>query len=533
MKRLLFLFFLLILLMAACAPKTPADTGEPSATEPPAETAPPEEPPALTEAPINLAGPPMEVGSKFRYVDGSILVAVPAGEFIMGHDQEDNPEHTVFLDDFWIYRTPVTNRQYEYCVRVGQCALPDLSVNVTYGDPLRANDPVVGVNWEQAVSYCNYVQGRLPTESEWEKTARGPNGNPYPWGEAAPSCDNTNAANCVRTTTNVIDYFPQGQSYYEALDMAGNVWEWTGDWYNARYYSESPAENPLGPETGEKRSVRSSSFASAFFETELARRYSTYPVDRRSDLGFRCVVDAPTTFAPYCETMVVYGLDADGNPVPGGQGTVDCPTITVGTDSTCENGQGVFTITSVSSDTAEPPPLIINPGPCTGAGTGPYTCTSAGTFSACQACEVTPGGEPTCPPGYNQVGNQCIVDQGYPGECLPGYNYDPETQCCQAEPGQGDSFPLCDAGTSYAGANLCVDFPAQQDKCVDVGISLEGCEEHDSGGTTGVPIELSPLASAMEQEQPDTPVGPVSGVLTLTTLTLGLAGWIFTGRKRS
>ena len=175
MRKLRVFFSLLLtgmIILGAC--NLPAGTQAPIETDqPPTET----EPPTLTEVPIeptltptlvplDLSGPPMEVGSKYPYVDGSVLVAVPGGEFTMGHGGEDNPEHTVNISSFWIYRAKVTNSQYAFCVSVGECTPPDLKDNVGYGDLLNANHPVVGVNHAQAAAYCEFVHGRLPTEAE-------------------------------------------------------------------------------------------------------------------------------------------------------------------------------------------------------------------------------------------------------------------------------------------------------------------------------------------------------------------------------
>ena len=124
MKHLRFVFYIalvLLAILAACAPN-PAPTAASVPT-----TKPPTLIPALTEAsatatltPIILSGPDIKVGSTYQYVDGTLLVAVPAGPFTMGHGGLDNPEHMVTLDDFWIYSTKVTNQQYAFCVNSGQ-----------------------------------------------------------------------------------------------------------------------------------------------------------------------------------------------------------------------------------------------------------------------------------------------------------------------------------------------------------------------------------------------------------------------------
>ena len=118
---------------------------------------------------------------------------------------------------------------------------------------------MVGVTYDQAMAYCNYVNGSLPTEAQWEKAARGPDGNLYPWGNDQPTCDLLNFNNCVHDLTDVMKY-PKGKSAYGALDMEGNVFEWTADWYDALYYKNSPPGDPPGPDTGKARVIRSSSY---------------------------------------------------------------------------------------------------------------------------------------------------------------------------------------------------------------------------------------------------------------------------------
>ena len=187
MKQLQSMYYVgmvLMAILAACAPKAaPAEV--PQVAPPIQQTItlvpiPSEAVSTATLTPIVLSGPPMEVGSAFQYVDGSILVAVPTGPFTMGHGGSDNPEHKVTLSDFWIYKAKVVNQQYALCVNAGKCTLPDKIDDFTYDDATHANDPVVGVTWDQASDYCSFVNGQLPTEAQWEKTARGPDSNLYP-----------------------------------------------------------------------------------------------------------------------------------------------------------------------------------------------------------------------------------------------------------------------------------------------------------------------------------------------------------------
>jgi len=192
-------FLIFVLTITGCAP---AASEEAVPTKPAiisTETqkpVPTEIPDTETPLPIPVTGPSMEIGSNYPYVDGSLLIAVPEGEFLMGSGSE-NPEHNVFLNDFWIYSTEVTNQQYMLCKTLGECTSPDSNDNPSYAEKTHANDPVVGVTYEQASSYCSFVNGRLPTEAEWEKTARNTENDLYPWGDAMPTCDFLNFNNCA------------------------------------------------------------------------------------------------------------------------------------------------------------------------------------------------------------------------------------------------------------------------------------------------------------------------------------------------
>jgi hypothetical protein len=378
----------------------------------------------------------------------------------MGYGGDDNPVHEVTLSDFWLYRAKVTNSQYALCVAMGQCTSPNPDHNPGFNDPLKANHPVVGVNYGQAEAYCTFVHGRLPTEAQWEKAARGPDGNIYPWGDSAPTCDLANYGTCEFETTSVIEH-PAGQSYYEALDMAGNTYEWMSDWYQPNYYLQSPLEDPLGPDLGFRRSVRSNGFNSAAYESESARRFSLSPVESRNDLGFRCIVEEPTYFAPFCTAVVVYGQDAGtGAPSGGSAPSEICPVVDIVQNPFCN---GLSPVTNV--ELIGPANATIDPNGCAPTGNpNQYVCQPpGGTVSVSADCQQNLPGSPACPVGFTQQGNQCIA-QGGPGACLPGFNYDPDLQCCAATPGQDSTVPLpqCPLGTYYVpGQNVCAPYPAQ------------------------------------------------------------------------
>ena len=493
--RFLFLLVVIAFAASACAPKPTTATPTP-VTIMLVVTATPVATSAL--APIDLGGPVMEVGATYPYVDGSTLVAVPEGEFTMGYGNEDNLEHKVTLGDFWIYRDEVTNGQYALCVLLKKCSLPDTTVNTNYGENLRRNDPVTGVNWDQAQAYCEYVNGRLPTEAEWEKTARGPEGNVYPWGDAAANCDLANMGRCNTETTDVTKH-PKGASYYGAGDMAGNVFEWVADWYDPQYYRVSPAENPFGPETGVDRSVRSTAFHSEFYLAEAARRFRDNPLNQRYDLGFRCVVEEPAKFAPWCETVLIVNQDLSGGgpldvtlPVP------TCPDISVTANGFCNKNFnppqpgalldfGVDPLPPATTSLAYPPGCILDG---TTADPTDFYCAGVGgegpaTIKA--LCTVPlPPVPPGCAPGYTQNGNICEYAGSPFGnantQCLPGINYDPATQCCQAIPGGTDSYTLCPVSAPYYAGGVCQAWPIEDIVLKSVSVGFGSCDKPGENG---------------------------------------------------
>jgi len=481
------LSFALTSILAACTLQTAAPPAPPAA--PPTIPASPSSAPAAPAAEV-AAGEPlvpvMEVGSTFRLFTGGDAVAVPAGPFIMGNGRPESPVRTVTLDDFWIDQTEVTNRMYTLCVELGQCTPPDPTDNPAYPDVRRGDLPVVGVNWQQAADYCAFAGGRLPWEAEWEKAARGPEGNTFPWGEKQPVCDLLNFDGCVRKASFVGTY-PDGKSYYDAVDMSGNAFEWVADWYLTNYYGAAPAENPQGPDQGKERSVRSSAFNTDGYLTEAARRSSAKPESHRADLGFRCAYDDPAYYAPFCTALIAYGSNASGG---AGSGEtlnekcslpqlenleLDCNQTNVWVDS---NGGGISS--SSGLDGCLDGGLVMH----NGVEQHLYTC-PPGTppVLVCGTCEYPqPSGGASCPDGYHQSGTQCVIDQGTPGLCPPGSEFDETMKCCSALPGSGASYDLCPPGMSYIpGPNpgdpgSCVDYVAGGIKCAPMVVDFKtGC----------------------------------------------------------
>lgn len=275
----------------------------------------------LTSPPTLISNPAVNVNVGETLVspnDNMTLVAVPAGEFIMGSENgltDEQPAHTVMLDTFWLDQTEITNAMYRRCVEAGACDPP--SATTYYDDSAFANHPVVYVSWNDAKSYCSWVDRRLPSEAEWEKAASWePRSNEkltYPWGNdfdckkgnfddetqidsfvivGGPSCDGYEKSAPVGS-------YPSGASPYGALDIGGNVWEWVHDAFIEtdpfsatiqNYYAVSPASNPQGvdPTITDYRVMRGGSWNINFGFGRAAYRLWFGLDDSYDFVGFRC-----------------------------------------------------------------------------------------------------------------------------------------------------------------------------------------------------------------------------------------------------
>ena len=249
--------------------------------------------PAFSQTTIATSVSSLGLGSTMTSErDGMKMVYVPEGVFPMGSDggmDDEKPEHEVFLDAFWIDKYEVTNAQYAKCTATGRCEVPE-DTEYFYQSSY-AEHPVIYVSWLQAQNYCEWAGRRLPTEAEWEKAARGPYGRTYPWGETEPNPNMLNYDLNINTTTEVGGY-PDGASLYGAMDMAGNVWEWVADWYDAGFYSISRSENPTGPASGEYRVMRGASWVEYDGMIRSALRRKSRPGITYFDSGFRCAISA-------------------------------------------------------------------------------------------------------------------------------------------------------------------------------------------------------------------------------------------------
>ena len=228
--------------------------------------------------------------------DGAPMGLVPAGEFTMGSDEGDDdeqPVHRVVLDPFYLDTFEVTNGRFAKFVAAIQSEPPwgfaDQETPV-----LQAEQPVRWVNWLEAWGYCLWAGKRLPTEAEWEKAARGPEGRLYPWGNDPPT-----AAHAVfglkegdETVAPVGDH-PQGRSPYGIHDLAGNLYEWVSDWYDDAFYAAAATRNPRGPVAGTTKVQRGGSYINQPYRLRSAFRTKGDPTEHDPHVGFRCAQEAP------------------------------------------------------------------------------------------------------------------------------------------------------------------------------------------------------------------------------------------------
>jgi formylglycine-generating enzyme required for sulfatase activity len=309
-KYLLFVPALLVLAMQACVPaKLPSSQPAAAlAVSSPSSQPASSQPPACTDIGQQWLAP----------LDGVTLLCVPAGEFVMGAasddpkaDDDEKPPHSVYLAAFWIDRTEVTNANFARCMADGACR-PRV-YGTEYGNhPAYQDYPALVYEVEDALAYCSWAGRRLPDEAEWEKAARGTDGRIFPWGDSL-DCSRASYYDCEETGTQdrrvdlppacgyrgecrtvPVDSYLSGASPYGALNMAGNAWEWVGDWYAPDYYASSPASNPAGPESGAFRVRRGGGCTSLPQDLRVTARASGQPHHYfDGQMGFRCAMDSP------------------------------------------------------------------------------------------------------------------------------------------------------------------------------------------------------------------------------------------------
>jgi len=204
----------------------------------------------------------------------------------------------------------VTNDMYRLCVEAGGCSEPQQTGSMTrstyYNNPDFGEYPVIFVTWDAASGYCEWAGGRLPSEAEWEKAARGGDGRLFAWGNEPADGTRVNYCdrNCPGSERNEDDdgyadtapvgSFPLNASPYGVLDMSGNVLEWTNDWFQPFYYESAPDLNPTGPDSGNNghRVARGGSFYQDVASMRVVGRTPRNPDTPQDTIGFRCVMDS-------------------------------------------------------------------------------------------------------------------------------------------------------------------------------------------------------------------------------------------------
>ena len=492
------------------------------------------------EKPLTIADIVPVTGSVLTWIDFSNFVYVPAGEFEMGEESSTpadfSPVHKVDLAGFWIHQAEVTNQQYASCVEAGVCSVPykETGYSYWYSDSEKFNDPVVGVTWDQAQQYCEYIEARLPTEAEWEKTARGTKVEPFPWGTDQPTCSLLNFNSCLKTPQpDEVRSYMGGASDYEALDLAGNVFEWVSDWYDDEYYANSPTSNPPGAADGIYKVYRGGGFLSDELDVSATRRFFTEPEQHSADLGFRCVLlgtfsddtsnnqvprpcevlpialqqpETQPTWTPFpCEPAYLSGncyLSSAGGPI----------TSIYVQQSNCMSNKLIDFSSSTIVDLNCIGPNIVGDSKT-------YTCNgknmiqgSTVDLSFChkfyyqlmspqcpvgytyddisQFCLPTTGPwlpEPPCPVGYIETGGQCLPDAGAYQGCPAGFFYFlnitgpnsfeelciPLDDCLLPNSTEPCEPPVCPTGQTYDSANNCCSLPEKLRAVCPVGFGVQ------------------------------------------------------------
>ena len=229
--------------------------------------------------------------------DGAEMVLVPAGPFLMGSldgDADEAPPRLVTLPAYSIDRFEVTHAQYAKFVQATGHK-PPLDWPGGVMPPKLAQHPVVNVTWADAAAYAKWAGKRLPTEAEWEKAARGNEGRIYPWGNSAAgrkaaSGEDAKDKAHPEGRTFPVGNFPDDTSPFGVMDMAGNVWEWTADWYDA-YPGNETLELEFGKKFKVIRGGGAIDYYGALASRRCADRARSAPYGTYDALGFRCVME--------------------------------------------------------------------------------------------------------------------------------------------------------------------------------------------------------------------------------------------------
>jgi len=247
----------------------------------------------------------------------SPVITVPEGHFLLGsirvdddpyglrtqYDDTELPQHKVWMDSFEIDRDEVSLGEYLAHLHARKLHPSEELQNLIWhvitvhsvADGTLARWPALYVTWKEADAVCRAKGKRLPTEAEWEKAARGPNGNLFPWGDAEPTSKLAMFGQHHVHEIPIlapVDQGEAGKSSFGLHHMAGNVAEWVNDWFGPDYYAYMPEKNPPGPATGRYKSVRGGSWKSKPMMLRTPTRGGASPSQRSATIGFRCARSA-------------------------------------------------------------------------------------------------------------------------------------------------------------------------------------------------------------------------------------------------
>ena len=268
-------------------------------------------------------------------------VSIPTCQFSMGaqsknpaesnYDPEasenEAPVHEVHLDAYQIGRYPVTVQEYRIFMN------DDGYQNTTWWkfggfsaksqpnqweeQQLYPNRPVVGITWYEAAAYCAWVAGRLPTEAEWERAARGTEGRRYPWGDMEPTENNSGYAGSTFTAASPVGIHPLGATLEEIHDLSGKIQQWVADYYDASYYRASPIRNPPGPRSGHQRIIRGGISDHGNGSARVARNAARQQAEATASshlIGFRCARELEAVPLPWKTASLRMEAEAAGAP---------------------------------------------------------------------------------------------------------------------------------------------------------------------------------------------------------------------------
>ena len=244
----------------------------------------------VTAAPV-LAGSP---GTE----EPPNMALIPAGEFLMGSPEgtgreDEYPQHTIFLDTYWIDRYEVTGGDFEEYLAQNPKQHP--TVTGWHGRKVRPGmerKPVIGLTWKRCRNYCQWRGKRLPTEAEWERAAGGKKHRTYPWGEEPPDATRAHFNRCCfiskGDTLREVGSLESGKTPEGVYEMSGNIAEWVFDWYDAHYYEKSPLKNPKGPVKGKYHVIRGGAWNSLPDYMRVSHRYGQNDGQEFYGIGCRC-----------------------------------------------------------------------------------------------------------------------------------------------------------------------------------------------------------------------------------------------------